>query len=80
MGLLVDGHWRDRWYDTKSTGGRYVRKDSQFRNRITADGSSGFKAESGRYHPTAKAFLLKLLCTLLRPLSREDGQALPRLD
>jgi putative glutathione S-transferase len=50
MGLLVDGHWRDQWYDTKSTGGRFVRKGSQFRNRITADGSSGFKAESGRYH------------------------------
>jgi len=50
MGLLVDGHWRDQWYDTKSTGGRFVRKDAQFRNRITADGSSGFKAESGRYH------------------------------
>jgi len=50
MGLLVDGHWRDQWYDTKSTGGRFVRRDSVFRNRITADGSSGFKAESGRYH------------------------------
>ncbi len=50
MGLLVDGHWRDQWYDTKSTGGRFARKDAQFRNRITADGSSGFRAESGRYH------------------------------
>jgi putative glutathione S-transferase len=50
MGLLVDGEWKDRWYDTKSTGGRFVRKSSQFRDRVTADGSSGFKAESGRYH------------------------------
>jgi putative glutathione S-transferase len=50
MGLLVEGEWKDQWYDTKSTGGRFVRKDAQFRNRITADGSSGFKAESGRYH------------------------------
>ena len=50
MGLLVNGEWQDQWYDTKSTGGRFVRKDSQFRNRVTADGSSGFKAESGRYH------------------------------
>jgi len=50
MGLLVDGHWRDQWYDTKNTGGSFVRADAQFRNRITADGSSGFKAESGRYH------------------------------
>ncbi len=50
MGLLIDGAWHDRWYDTKNTGGRFVRKDSQFRDRVTADGSSGFKAESGRYH------------------------------
>ena len=56
MGLLVDGVWHDRWYDTKSTGGRFVRKASQFRNWITADGSAGpsgkagFKAEIGRYH------------------------------
>jgi putative glutathione S-transferase len=50
MGLLVDGVWQDRWYDTKSTGGRFVRKAAQFRDRVTADGSSGFRAESGRYH------------------------------
>jgi putative glutathione S-transferase len=50
MGLLVEGKWQDKWYDTKSTGGRFVRKDSQFRDWITADGSSGFKAEPGRYH------------------------------
>lgn len=50
MGLLIDGKWRDQWYDTKSTGGRFVRKEAQFRDRVTADGSSGFKAESGRYH------------------------------
>ena len=50
MGLLVDGEWKDHWYDTKSTGGRFVRKSAQFRDRVTADGSSGFKAESGRYH------------------------------
>lgn len=56
MGLLVDGQWQDKWYDTEKTGGRFVRKDSQFRNWITADGSAGptgdggFKAEKGRYH------------------------------
>lgn len=56
MGLLVEGVWQDQWYDTASTGGRFVRKASQFRNWITADGSpgpsgkGGFKAESGRYH------------------------------
>ena len=50
MGLLVDGVWQDRWYDTKKTGGKFVRQDSLFRNWVTADGSSGFKAEAGRYH------------------------------
>lgn len=50
MGLLVEGKWQDKWYDTKSTGGRFVRKESQFRDWVTADGSSGFKAEPNRYH------------------------------
>lgn len=56
MGLLIDGHWEDQWYDTKSTKGRFVRSEAQYRNWITADGSagpsgeSGFKAEPGRYH------------------------------
>ncbi|CAB4009799.1 Glutathionyl-hydroquinone reductase [Paramuricea clavata] len=35
---------------TTNIKGEFVRKDSQFRNRITADGSSGFKAEANRYH------------------------------
>jgi len=26
MGLLVEGQWHDAWYDTKSTRGRFVRK------------------------------------------------------
>lgn len=30
--------------------GEFMRKDSVFRNFITADGSSGFKAEANRYH------------------------------
>ncbi|MEX1311936.1 MAG: glutathione S-transferase family protein, partial [Candidatus Sulfomarinibacteraceae bacterium] len=50
MGMLVNGNWTDQWYDTKSTGGKFVRKASAFRHQVTADGSSGYKAESGRYH------------------------------
>ncbi|WP_027855877.1 glutathione S-transferase family protein [Marinobacterium jannaschii] len=56
MGLLVDGQWHDRWYDTEKNDGRFVRSESQFRNWVTADGSAGpsgqagFKAEPGRYH------------------------------
>ncbi|WP_306046969.1 glutathione S-transferase family protein [Nioella sp. MMSF_3534] len=56
MGMLVDGHWVDKWYDTKSTDGAFKRSEAQFRNWVTADGApgptgeGGFKAESGRYH------------------------------
>ncbi len=56
MGLLVDGKWADKWYDTTSTGGAFKRSEAQFRNWVTADGApgpsgeGGFKAESGRYH------------------------------
>ncbi|WP_321502096.1 glutathione S-transferase family protein [Breoghania sp.] len=56
MGLLVDGKWQDRWYDTSKSGGKFERESSQFRNWITADGApgpsgeGGFEAEAGRYH------------------------------
>jgi putative glutathione S-transferase len=56
MGLLVDGKWHDQWYETASSGGRFVRAQSRFRNWITPDGSpgpsgeGGFRAEPGRYH------------------------------
>ncbi|WP_304616068.1 glutathione S-transferase family protein [Paracoccus sp. (in: a-proteobacteria)] len=56
MGQLVNGVWKDEWYDTDSTGGEFKRDTSKFRNWVTADGSAGptgeggFRAESGRYH------------------------------
>ncbi|MBW3549550.1 MAG: glutathione S-transferase family protein [Proteobacteria bacterium] len=56
MGLLVEGRWVDQWYDTSSTGGKFVRSQSQFRHWVTADGRAGpsgedgFRAEAGRYH------------------------------
>src|SRR5581483_8673894 len=50
MGLLVEGVWRDQWYDTRKSGGAFVRQASAFRHQITADGASGFKAEPDRYH------------------------------
>jgi len=50
MGMLVDGQWKDVWYDTSSNKGRFVRQQSAFRDWITTDGSSGFPAEKGRYH------------------------------
>ena len=54
MGLLVEGEWRDQWYDT-SGDGRFRREEAGFRDWLTADGAPGpagqrgFPAEAGRY-------------------------------
>lgn len=49
-GYLQDGQWHEGWYDTGKTAGEFVRTTSKFRSWITADGSSDFPAEPGRYH------------------------------
>ena len=46
MGLLIHGQWVDQWYDTKKTGGHFVRQDSQFRHLL---GSKHFPVEKNRY-------------------------------
>ncbi len=56
MGLLIDGVWHPDGTDSKSEAGRFKRKESAFRNWVTADGGpgpgakGGFRAETGRYH------------------------------
>ena len=51
MGVLIDGHWRDEELAQETSArGEFARIDSAFRDRITADGSGGYKAEAGRYH------------------------------
>ncbi|MEM9343602.1 MAG: glutathione S-transferase family protein [Pseudomonadota bacterium] len=56
MGQLVDGVWTTQWYDTKASGGKFVRSTSKYRNWIMPDGAAGpsgdggFPAASGRYH------------------------------
>lgn len=50
MGLLVDGQWQDKWYDTKSSAGRFERAEANFRSQISASGETGFRAEPNRYH------------------------------
>ncbi len=47
MSLLVDGVWRDQWYDTSGTGGRFERSESPFRNWVTPDGAPGPTGEGG---------------------------------
>lgn len=56
MGLLIEGQWHDKWYDTAANSGRFERDAANFRNWVTQDGSAGpsgrggFKAEPNRYH------------------------------
>jgi glutathionyl-hydroquinone reductase len=51
MGILIDGKWSDEQLPEETgKAGDFRRADSRFRDFITADGSSGFKAEPGRYH------------------------------
>jgi glutathionyl-hydroquinone reductase len=49
-GYLREGKWHLGWYDTRTTRGEFVRTSAAFRNLVTADGSSGYPAEPGRYH------------------------------
>jgi glutathionyl-hydroquinone reductase len=49
LGVLQEGKWvSDRQQEDQK--GQFVRPSTTFRNWITADGSSGFKAEADRYH------------------------------
>jgi glutathionyl-hydroquinone reductase len=50
MGMLVNGRWQDEDRPMASGDGSFVRPESGFRDRVTRDGSSGFKAEAGRYY------------------------------
>ena len=51
MGMVIDGQWIDDDEKYRNPqGGAFVRAESVWRDSISADGSSGFKAEPGRYH------------------------------
>jgi glutathionyl-hydroquinone reductase len=69
-GMLVEGEWITEG-NLATEEGRFVRGGTSFRDEVTADGSSGFPAEAGRYHlyvawacPWAHrtAILRKLMC------------------
>lgn len=49
VGLLINGKWHDKWYDTSESGGHFVRVDAAFRHWVTPDASSNFPAQAGRY-------------------------------
>ena len=49
MGVMVGGEWRSGGVKTDERGA-FRRAETSFRDRVTADGASGYKAEAGRYH------------------------------
>ena len=87
MGLLVNGVWKDRWYDTKKSGGKFIRTEAQFRNFI--DYHNEFTPDSGRYHlyvslacPWAHRTLIyrslkdlndHISCSVVNPYMLENG-------
>ena len=87
MGLMVNGVWKDRWYDTKKSGGKFIRTEAQFRNFI--DYHSEFTPDSGRYHlyvslacPWAHRTLIyrslkdlndHISCSVVNPYMLENG-------
>ena len=50
MGMLIDGIWSDDDGKSRGSGGKFDHLPTNFRDYITADGQSGFKAELGRYY------------------------------
>ena len=80
LGMLVNGTWFDDDPLPADGVGRFVRPDSIFRDRVTRDGSSGFKAEAGRYQlVTAPSCPWAHRTVLMRKLKGLDG-ALPLLE
>jgi len=74
MGMLVNGTWFDDDPLPADGAGRFVRPDSSFRDRVTRDGSSGFKAEAGRYQlVTAPSCPWAHRTVLMRKLKGLDG-------
>ncbi len=48
MGLLIDGVWSPD--PPRAADGRFVRKETAFRDWVRADGSTRFRPAAGRYH------------------------------
>ena len=80
MGMLVNGTWFDDDPLPADRGGAFLRPNSSFRDRVSRDGSSGFKAERGRYQlVTAPSCPWAHRTVLMRALKRLDG-AVPLLE
>ena len=80
MGMLVNGTWFDDDPLPRDRGGAFLRPDSIFRDRVTRDGASGFKAEAGRYQlVTAPSCPWAHRTVLMRKLKGLEG-VLPLLE
>lgn len=91
MGYLENGVWCRGWGRRHDERGEFVRPQSRFRSWVSADGSSGFPAEPGRYHlyvslacPWAHRTLIvralkglehAISVSIVDPLMGEDGWA-----
>jgi glutathionyl-hydroquinone reductase len=49
LGRLINGEWTTEWTEHDEKG-QFQRMPTVFHDWVTQDGSSGFKAEAGRYH------------------------------
>jgi len=86
-GITSQWYLKDRWYDTKKSGGKFIRTEAQFRNFI--DYHSEFTPDSGRYHlyvslacPWAHRTLIyrslkdlndHISCSVVNPYMLENG-------
>lgn len=50
MGLIIDGQWVDKWYDTDNSEGKFIRQDSAYRGTINNKTENPYQVEAGRYH------------------------------
>ena len=92
-GHLEEGRWVRDAFAAHSASGDFVRREAQFRRRVTAGGEGGFRAERGRYHlyvslacPWAhRAVIYRVLkglestisLAIVDPVIRDDSWELP---
>ena len=67
MGLLIDGKWQDKWYDTSKNGGKFERQASKFRDKVSNEDGSTFPAESDRLKITLGQREISFI-TLIMPI------------
>ncbi len=54
MGMLIDGEWSDADDRRSDKQGAFQRVESKFRDRVSADGASGFRASPGAITSTSR--------------------------